>query len=889
MQHRASRYAVSWEEAFLLGTGMVGRKAWNLSRLKRYGFVIPGGFVLTTAASREFIDYNRLGELLKETSRQVNSENLGEADPLLCCLREQLINATIPPDVMAAIRARVAAGGFDEKAVAVRSSASAEDSRQASFAGIHDTFLNVKGLENILKAIKGCYASLWTLRAVAYRRKQGIGDFEVVPAVVIMEMVEARSAGVAFSCDPQNGRRDIYVINANFGLGESVVSGAVEPDTYVLVPSVYTVLPEIKTKKLGAKSGLTQNLEGGGVHLVPVSRSSPRSEQALKDEAIKRLGNVITRVFDSLGNGEEPQDIEWAYDGNDFVLLQARPVTTLPDCTFEAIKHQPAVWSNANYRDAVPMVASPLHRQILKHIIDTIWLSTFSNPGYPVPEGIQFSRFFNGRLYCNMSAVYWGQYDCNGTLPRDLTFVWGGHQPEIEIDDPSPFEGEAGRRRQKTAMRTMSLITETAARATDILAGVADAVSNLAEENFASLTDGALMDRFEVLGSIVQSYSEKYTWLSGAGGLPLGMLMQSLSGILGPKTPQVINGLLAGGAASITSADQGYRLVELAELARQDDAAVRYFNDPSFNPLLWEQQLPENSPFKQAFYTFIEEYGHRAVYELDIINPRWWEDPSYLLDIIRTTMATANLDDLRDCQKEKCNRAWAEISALLPEDKLTEIRKTIAEAQQGAGIREMAKSVLVRALQPYRSMALILGSRLAGRDLIGKPADIFFCTWPEIFSVLRGGWKGVGLKNLVEDRIAIHKMNEELIPPDMIQGGKAMCPPPAAIPSGDFLQGVGAAAGKATGTARLIHHPGEGNKLQPGEVLVAPSTDPGWTPLFLKACAVVMETGGYISHGAIVAREYGIPTVINVPGVMKVIQDGQIVTVDGDEGRVILP
>ncbi len=886
MQDRASDYVVSWGETFPLGVNMVGGKAWNLSRLARYGFEVPCGSVLTTAAFQEFVDFNQLGEFLKITSRQINSGDLGEADTILYRLREQIINATIPPRVVEAIQKRLVAEGLDDKAVAVRSSASAEDSRQASFAGIHDTFLNVSGLENILEAIKGCYASLWTLRAVAYRRKQSIDDLELLPAVIIMEMVEARSAGVAFSCDPQNGRRDIYVINANFGLGESVVSGAIEPDAYVVVPSVYTLLPEIKTKKLGSKSGLTQTREDGGVYLAP--GSDRRSEQALNDADIKRLGKLITRVFDSLGNGEEPQDIEWAFDGNDFVLLQARPVTNLPDCTFEAIKNQPTVWSNANYRDAVPMVLSPLHRQIMKDIIDTIWITTFSNPGYPVPDGIQFSRFFNGRLYCNMSAVYWAQYDCNGTLPRDLTFVWGGHQPEIEIDDQSPLEGETGVRRQKTAMRTMALIAEAAAKATDILSGVAAAANDLAGEEFESLPDHALIDSFAALGKIIQSYSGKYTWLSAAGGLPLGILMQNLFGVLGPKTPMVINGLMAGGGASITSADHGYRLVELAKQVRRDDCAVRYFNNCSFTPLLWEQQLPENSPFKQAFYKFIKEYGHRAVYELDVINPRWQEDPSYLLDIIRTTMDTANLDDLRVRQKEKFNQAWAEITALFPADKLEGIRKTIADAQQGAGIREMAKSVLVMALQPYRLMALELGERFVRRDLIAEPANIFFCTWPEIFSILGGEWNGAGLKSLVQDRIVTHKANERLIPPDIIQGDKATRSQPAIILSGNYLQGVGAAAGKATGTARLINHPDEGNKLQPGEVLVAPSTDPGWTPLFLKACAVIMETGGYISHGAIIAREYGIPTVINVPGVMKAIQDGQIVTIDGDEGRVIL-
>ncbi|MDO0825286.1 PEP/pyruvate-binding domain-containing protein [Desulfosporosinus nitroreducens] len=886
MQNRASNFVVSWREAFHLGVSMVGGKAWNLSRLERYGFKIPYGWVLTTTAYQDFLDYNQLGHSLKLISRQINGENLGDADTILYRLREQIINATLPPAAVEAIRGKLAAEGLDNKAVAVRSSASAEDSRQASFAGIHDTFLNVRGLENITEAIKGCYASLWTPRAAAYRRKQNIDDLELMPAVIIMEMAEARSAGVAFSCDPQSGRRDVYVINANFGLGESVVSGAIKPDTYFVAPSVYTLLPEIRMKQLGSKSGLTQTREDGGVYLA--SSGSRRSEQVLSDEDIKRLSQLITRVFDSLGNGEEPQDIEWAFDGNDFVLVQARPVTTLPDRTFEAIKNQPTVWSNANYRDAVPMVVSPLHKQILKDIIDTIWITTFSDPGYPVPDGIQFSRFFNGRLYCNMSAVYWAHYDCNGTLPHDLTFIWGGHQPEIEIDDLNPFEGEAGVRRQKTGMRTMTLIKDTAAKVTDILYGVTVALEDLPEEGFKALPDHALIDIFKALGKNIKSYSEKYPWLSGAGGMPLAILMQDLFGVMGAKTPMVINGLMAGGGASITSADQGYRLVELAEQARQDDDAVQYFNNRPFLPLLWEQQLPENSPFKQAFRKFIKEYGHRTVYELDIINPRWQEDPTYLFDIIRTTMATANLDDLRVRQKEKFNQAWAEITALLPVDKLEEIHKTIVDAQRGAGLREMTKSVLVMALQPYRSLAIELGDRFARRNLIRKSSDIFFCTWPEILSILGGEWNGIRLKSLVKDRIANHKANEKVLPPDIIQGNEATRTQAAIIPSGNYLQGVGAAAGKATGTARLINHPDEGNKLQPGEVMIAPSTDPGWTPLFLKAEAVVMETGGYVSHGAIVAREYGIPSVINVPGVMKAIQDGQTVTVDGDEGRVYI-
>jgi len=326
--------------------------------------------------------------------------------------------------------------------------------------------------------------------------------------------------------------------------------------------------------------------------------------------------------------------------------------------------------------------------------------------------------------------------------------------------------------------------------------------------------------------------------------------------------------------------------MELAQLARQDRAAVQYLTANDFDPRSWEEHLPESSPFKKKFREFIKEYGHRAVYELDIVNPRWEEDPSYLIDIIKNTMATANPEQWRARQKEKFDQSWREVTEKVPPGELEEIRKGIHEAQEGAAVREMTKSVLVMALKAYRLMALELGNRFTQRGIIEEPGDIFYCSWSDLFSILVGDWDGDGLRTLVAARKASHREKEALAPPDVILGEKPVFSEPVALSSGDFLQGVATAAGKASGVARLIRHPGEGNRLRPGDVLVAPSTDPGWTPLFLKACAVVMETGGYLSHGSIVAREYGVPAVVNVPGVMKVIKEDQKIVVDGDEGKV---
>ncbi|MDD4587497.1 MAG: PEP/pyruvate-binding domain-containing protein [Heliobacteriaceae bacterium] len=888
MEKSYGAFFFSWPEAFQAGVAAAGGKGRNLSKLERYGFKVPAGGVLGTGAYRCFIEENNLLADMAEITKGVNTGNIGETAiaEKLSLLREKIKAGQIPADVSAELEANLKAAGILDKPVAVRSSASTEDSGKASFAGIHASFLNVRGMDDILFAIKGCYASLWTTRAVAYRRKMNVRDTDVSQAVVIMEMVKARAAGVAFTCEPQTGREDRFVVNANFGLGESVVSGAIEPDTYYLDVAAYCAVPRLIAKKIGVKQGMTKTCPGGGTRFVPDEHLA--SQQVLPDESIEKLGLLVMRVFESLGECEGHQDVEWAFDGQDFVLLQSRPVTALPGYTFEALKHKTQIWSNGNYRDAVPMVISPLHRRVMKNIIDTIQYTSFFVPGYPIPEGFQFSRFLNGRLYCNMSALQWAYYDSTGMLPGDFNPFWGGHQPEIEIEDTNPYQGELGLERQRRAVKGESLIMEAAAGASGTFAGVVRSVECLIGTGFEQVPDRGFIDKYNELGQIVKAYCEKFSFLSGAGTLPVMLLVQKLIGYLGPRMMIVLNGLMVGGGPGITSADHGYRLMKLAQLAREDKAAIQYLTGNNFAAYSWEEHLPESSPFKMEFRDFIKEYGHRAVYELDIINPRWKEDPAYLMEIIKSTMATANPDQWQAGQKEKFNRAWREVTEKVPLAELAAVRKGLKDAQQGAVVREMAKSVLVMALEAYRLLALELGKRFSQRGIIEAPGDIFYCSWSDLVSILDGDWAGNELPTLVDARKASQREKEALAPPDVILGKEPVFLEPVSQNSGEYLQGVAAATGKASGLARLISHPDEGNGLEPGDVLVAPSTDPGWTPLFLKACAIVMETGGYLSHGSIVAREYGVPTVVNVRGVMKVIKDGQKVVVDGDTGKVFL-
>ncbi|ACV64548.1 pyruvate phosphate dikinase PEP/pyruvate- binding [Desulfofarcimen acetoxidans DSM 771] len=889
MKNSGTKCILNWSEVFHLGTRHAGGKGWNLGRLARYGFNIPPGGILTTRAYAEFINLNKLQEQVQDIAASVTAANINEtySRDILTDLRNKIRRGAVPQHVVSEITNLIKEPELADKSLAVRSSAAAEDSVQASFAGIHESFLNVSGLDNILAAIKECYASLWSPRAVAYRRKINISDDDSAMAVVIMSMVEAHAAGVGFTCDPRSGQQDVLVISANFGLGESVVNGVVEPDTYYLNAQPWEAVPGLIERKTGRKEGVTINKKDGGTQFIHNEQLS--GQPVLSNEEVEKLGLLLLRVLYALGDGEQHQDVEWVFDGREFVLVQARPVTSLPRNTFPALKGQPDIWSNGNYRDAVPMVQSPLNRRLCIDIIDTIHEASYTRIGYQLPKGLRFSRYFNGRLYANISVLQWAWYDSMGILPRDVNSFWGGHQPEIDIKETEPYQGDAGAKRLERLQKNALLIDKAMEDAPKTFSHVLHRVNILTEKGFEQRQGTEIINAYNELARLAKEYAREFRFLSGTGASAVGSLFTVLNQYLGHRAAMVFNALMVGSEVGITSADHGYRLVELASLARRDNDAVRFFNIADFRLLKWEEQLPEESPFKQSFRQFLNDYGHRAVYELDIRNPRWQEDPTYLLDIIRGSIDTADIGEIRTKQKEKYERVWEEIKDKVPVSEHYSIEKWVKEAQAGAAVREMAKSILVKVTNVCRIMALELGSRFYLKGIIEKQADIFFCTWPELFSVLTGAWDGIGLKVLIVERKSLMSKMESISPPDIIFGETPRYTEPVTLNLDSGLQGVAVAAGKASGTVRLINNPVEGSKLQSGDVLVAPSTDPAWTPLFLKACAVVMETGGFMSHGAIVAREYGIPAVVNIPGVMKVVKDGQKITVDGDEGRVFIP
>jgi phosphohistidine swiveling domain-containing protein len=883
MSTSEKQYFLNWDDSANSAITEVGGKGQNLGSLNRYGFLVPAGGVLTARAYQDFLQHNGLAEPI-HAAASITAEEALENEKMLGEIRRKINEGHIPDAVLQELAERLAGMGLLDKPVAVRSSATAEDSARASFAGVHESFLNVAGFPDICRAIKGCYASLWTPRAVAYRRKMGLTDDEVAAAVVIMELVPVVAAGVAFSCDPQTGRRDRVAISANFGLGESVVSGSVEPDEYLLDSRI--LLPKIIQKKIGSKKQYTRSRPGYGTELIS-SGDGANKRQVLDDSRITELGLLTLRVHEALGSGIVHQDMEWAFDGNRFFVLQARPVTNLCEPSFPEIAGQPVIWSNANLKDVMPQVSSTITWNLLSCMLPRMMSASLQATGYHVPAGINWVRLYKGRGYFNLSALQWGFYDSVGSLPGKTNEILGGHQPEIKVPTGNPLGGRKGMKRILRQIYYFINILRIQGSAKKIFRDIWEKADSWNQLNFGGMNENELISLLSDFRKKYVEFGPSYMLLGSSAGFPLEMLARALDADFPGRGYSLANGLLAGTSEKMTSAEHGYRLMELAQTAQRDDAARRYFMAEHFDSTAFRNEIPEGSRFRIEFEEFLKDYGHRGIYESDLLNPRWREDPGYLLENVRAELLSPRNADYRKAQAEKRKTVEKEIEEKLKWSfRRIKISIWARQARKGAEMREMARSVMVK---PYESSRLLLqdiGRRLVDKGILNEKTDVYHCALPEIIDILAGYWDGTGLKILVEDRKLMREELSGLEPPDVIIDDSPQPKVQAPGAHGQVLAGIGVAAGRASGKARLIRHPGENTRLQAGDVLVAPSTDPGWTPLFLRANALVMEVGGTLSHGAIVAREYGIPAVVNVPGVMKILNDGEQLTVDGDDGKV---
>ncbi len=691
---------LTWEQAFQAGTQVVGGKGWNLGRLSRYGFAVPSGGVLAASVYEQVMRSPQIAKYIAElkavTADQVSDDFVQQK---LTKLREEILSQKLPDDARNSVDQFIREHDLLERPVAVRSSAIAEDSDDRSFAGIHDSFLNVQGTDAICEAVLKCHASLWTSHAVAYRRRFEVDDQGCPCAVVICEMVGDESsgpvaAGVAFSCDPVTGQRGLVTINLARGLGDAIVRGTIDPQQY--------------TVRFDESQALV------------VRKDTTGDSAILADRQIQELSKVVMRVHWALGEGRDPQDVEWAYDGKTFWVLQARPVTRLPRWTFPGTAHRQAIWSNANVRDSFPNPITTMTWSFMDSSAQLIVYASLRVMGYPIPDGMEILRCFAGRPYFDLDGLQWGMYDAIGIPPAETNRTMGGFQPEIDVPSENPLRGWQGIKRTRRRLRFLRRLWSFHRDASKKINEAIEDARNVRSKNVSALNNKQLLAEFRRIQAVGNEY-QPILQLAAAYYGGWMMLMQDLiEKVTGDRGQPLVTRLLAS-SGDVTSAEQAYRLRELAMLASREPLALKSLN--SGDPFAW-RELDDDSTFRSAMESYLDEFGHRAVFEMEFASRRWFENPTYLLDQIRFHMEhhdgidqrehAANVK--REAERDLCDVPWF-IRFI--------VRWMLRRTRMGAALRENAKSGSAAGVAMIRHVCLEVGRRLQQARELESADDVF--------------------------------------------------------------------------------------------------------------------------------------------------------------------
>lgn len=816
---------------------LVGGKAANLGELMRAGFEVPRGFVVTTEA------YHRRGD-----DGTVPPELAGE----IGAAWRQLVD---PP-----------LSGTDRDAwpttrVAVRSSATAEDLAEASFAGQQETYLDVDGADAVVAAVAACWASLFSERAIAYRREHGVDAEGLGIAVVVQRMVEAQAAGVMFTANPVTGRRRETTITAVRGLGEAVVAGTVNPDTWIIDRTTHTVL----------------DFERGDPAVPGASDTGPawtagqRALPPLTEERALELAELGDRVEAHFG---VPQDIEWAEDAAGLHLLQARPITALPEPTADVPDEWPSepgsMYFRASIVEQLPDPLTPLFADLmaeavptsLQALMDDLGDAVGRRPGLLTDLDIDFPTV-NGYAYYRYA---------NGTMIR----VTGASVPAVRL----LFRGGGAfflrRWRDEGLPAYEAAVAAWRARRPDELTA-----SELLTGVRALLSAGCRYYTF------VQTIMP----LSGAGELSWHALHRSLVGV--PREP--VETYLLGLDSAPLRAEQA--LWRLSAWVLQDAALASALADPAVDargeapdavdPGTWQE-------WRTRFADHLDAYGH-AVYNLDFVNPVPADDPAPILQALRFALRGDAVDPFARQARLATDRIRAtdDLLAALDPVRHALVARSLTWMATVVPAREDALAAQGLAWPVMRRLLAEFGRRLVADQVLAAPDDVYWLTQDEAKRAA-SGHPLPGASERIADRRALQRGQALLRPPQYLPVNALMSawdrflPANADTGSGDVLRGNAGSGGVITGRARVIDGPADFVGFTPGEILVAPITTPAYTPLFAVAGGVVTDVGGVLSHGSIVAREYGIPAVLGTGTATARIATGDVITVDGSRGEVRL-
>jgi pyruvate,water dikinase len=872
---------------------IAGGKGANLGRLLEAGFSVPGGFIITTRAYHAYVSSNNLEDWILETARSARPDDPATLDEASRAIRARFDEGVMPPMLADAIGHAYASIGRPH--VAVRSSATTEDLPEASFAGQQETFLNVTGNGALLEAVVRCWSSLWTARAIAYRTRNQIEHHGAVLAVVVQEMVASETAGVLFTANPLTGKRTETVIDATFGLGEALVSGQVEPDHYVVNPTDGRIL----SKTLGAKAVAIRAKPDGGT----VTRTEGAAgRQALPDGAIIELSSLGQRVARLFG---VPQDIEWAWAGGKIFLLQSRPITSLFPVPDGMVPEPLQVLVSFGASQGMLDPMTPLGRDVLRRIP----VNVAKLIGQDATLVLQ--RFFavsGERLFINVTGAL-RQHHSRNLIRAALKMIEPGSGQALEqlLVDPALAPART-RIKLRTVARLVPLLVRIIGNIGYNLVWPAagrertqrriEAVVKLFQVKSAAAA--TLADRVALCEAVVGGWVRRVLPVLMPGpiaGLGALRLLHYLAAEL-PHAEQAVLKTTRGLPHNVTT-EMDLALWRTAGVIRADTAAAAHFRQADVATLATETltgQLPAAA--QAAILDFLRRYGMRGVAEIDLGRPRWREGPTPLIQVLQSYLRIVDPDHAPDVVFER--------AAASSEVTIATLVKAVGRIRHGwlksrvlrwaahrmralAGLRESPKFTFIRLLGILRESLLAGARELVAAGVLTRPDDIFFLRLEEVQTLATGERRD--WRTLIAERRAAYarEKRRRQVPRLLLSDGRAFFDGVAkpGDEAGATIAGSPVSPGVAEGIVHVVLDP-HGTQLAPGEILVCRGTDPAWTPLFLAAAGLVMEVGGLMTHGSVVAREYGIPAVVGVHQATLRLKTGQRVRVDGTRGRITI-
>jgi len=909
---------------------LVGGKGRSLARMAMAGFAVPGGFLVTTSAYRQFVsEYDlqaRILELVKPHLKDgvVSFQEASES------IRQLFAEPELSEELVAEITQAYAALPDDEPALAVRSSANAEDLPDLSFAGQQETYLNMRGAETVVTAVKDCWSSLWTAQAITYRHQNGIDQGSVAMAVVAQVMVPSEVSGILFTANPATGERSELIVEASFGLGEAVVGGHVTPDSYVVDRETLSA----KETMIGPKE---QQIVSDGEHGTRIEEvaEDERQRSSLSEDRLKELSATaieIETLYDGL-----PQDIEWAVSEGKLWLLQSRPITNLPPQPIEVV-WEPDPPAKILYRrqivENLPGPVCPLFEELyltegLEASRGGKSLMAGGGPMFVTLHGFAFQRadwpqFADRELKENPTEE---ELEAAERAAKEYIKQYVKHDPEAEehdlglflesldAEDRRAFEEWAGAAgiddlAHQVTMPESDNPTYVAFNKTHVNEGVLkkwreETLPRLLStiERWKEVDPGAASDEELLRGIQELSIAEGDYW-SNDTSHTFGVAKSTddqLQCFLRETLPDhhFTSGQFLSGFKS-TTMEATEAMYGISKQIQANASLYELVLTTPAQRLKGElESHPEGGAVLDAIDDYLAAYGHQG-YTLDFVEPPQIEDPTACFATLKTMVA--NRDYSPEQQKVEATRkrekAMAEVEELLEGLHYWQFRYRHWFTHRFYYIREECMSYLGSAWPTLRPLAAELGQRLVKTGTFQLPDDVYYCTTAELTEAIDARREGKALLEmgqLAAERRELREARKRLHPPGTV-------PPEASQifeirfketqaandPSSNTLKGVPVSPGTVTGPVSVIRSPAEFDQMKPGSILVCTMTNPAWTPLFAHAIGLVTDIGGILGHGSIVAREYGIPAVVGTGIVTQRLKSGQEIRVDGDAGIVTI-